>query len=72
MREKLHRKRRKRSPNGVRRETTTQPSRNFLTVDMGDDLWGIKRRLEAKAKAEGRTVSGLVRDILKHVLIDWG
>lgn len=71
MREELKRKRRKRSPNGVRRETTIQPTRNFLTVDMGDDIWGIKRRLEQKARDEGRTVSSIVRDILKHTLIDW-
>ena len=71
MNEQLKQKRRPRSPNGVVRETTIQPPRNLLTIDMGDDIYGIKKRLEEKAKAESRTVSSLVREILKHTLIDW-
>lgn len=71
MNEQLKHKRRPRSPNGVVRETTIQPPRNLLTIDMGDDIYGIKKRLEEKAKAESRTVSSLVREILKHTLIDW-
>lgn len=71
MHENLKIKRRPRSPNGVVRETTIQPPRNFITVDFGDDIYGIKKRLEEKARAEARTVSSIVREILKHTLIDW-
>jgi len=71
MNENLKRRRRSKSPNGVVRDTTIQPKRNFVTVDFGDDIWGIKRRLEEKSKSEGRTVSSIVREILKHTLIDW-
>ena len=71
MNEQLKHKRRPRSPNGRPRETTLQPPRNLLTIDMGEDIYGIKKRLEEKAKADGRTVSSIVREILKHTLIDW-
>jgi hypothetical protein len=71
MNEQLKHKRRPRSPNGRPRETTIQPPRNLLTIDMGDDIWGIRKRLDEKAKVEGRTISSIVREILKHTLIDW-
>lgn len=69
--ERLKKKVRRRLPDGTVRQTTLQPKRNLLVVDVGEDLWGIKRRLEEKAQQEGRTVSSIVRDILRHTLIEW-
>ena len=71
MYERLALKVRRKSPNGVRRESTIQPRRNMITVDFGDDVWGIRKRLEEKSKLENRTISSIVREILKHTLIDW-
>jgi len=71
MNERLKRRVKQPSPIGVRRATTIRPKRNMIVVDFGDDVWGIKRRLEEKSKLESRTISSIVREILKHTLIDW-
>ena len=60
-----------RSPNGTRRKTTTNRKRNLVTLDFGDDIHGIRPRLEAKARAECRSVSSVIREILKTTLIDF-
>jgi len=69
MGEQLQFKRRERSPNGVRRETTIQRPRNFITVDFGDDLWGTKEILQTVANSQKRTLSSLVREILRRYVV---
>ena len=45
--------------------------RNHIVVDFGDDVHGVRQRLEEKSKLENRTISSIVREILKRTLIDW-
>jgi hypothetical protein len=61
---------RPRSPNGSRRPTTVRPKRNLVTLDFGEDTFGIRPALEKKAQQECRSVSSVVREILKRVLVD--
>jgi hypothetical protein len=63
--------RRPRSPNGVRRNTTTHQMRNNLVVDLGEDVHGIREALRTKALNDCRSISSIVREILKKTLIDF-
>jgi hypothetical protein len=71
MNERLKRRVKQPSPPGVRRPSTIAPKRNMIVVDFGDDVHGVRRRLEEKSKLESRTISSIVREILKRTLIDW-
>ena len=70
-REALSRRRRPRSPNGKRRATTTRQERNMLVIDFGEDIEGVKQAVLAKAQRDGRTLSSVVREILKRTLVDF-
>lgn len=69
--ERLTRQLRDRSPDGTRRPTTDRPERNLLVVDLGEDAHGLRPALEALANQGCRSVSSVVREILKRTLIDF-
>jgi hypothetical protein len=71
MNERLKRRVKQPSPPGVRRSSTIRPKRNMIVIDFGDDIHGVRQRLEEKSKLENRTISSIVREILKRTLIDW-
>ena len=68
-REALSRARRPRSPNGKRR--ANRPERNMIVVDFGADVEGVRSALVKKAERDGRTLSSVVREILKRTLVDF-
>jgi plasmid stability protein len=45
--------------------------RNMLVVDLGEDVHGIREALRTKASNDCRSISSIVREILKKTLVDF-